>query len=166
MSKTIKQLKANTVAIVALLVVLFELAFPRYSLAAQAPAAPSSVLLPEVVIADNGVEPATTIEAYRIVRIHRLTVTAYSSTVDQTDASPCITANGFNLCENNQENVIATNFLPFGTKVRLPDLFGDRVFTVHDRMHARYRYRADVWMKTRLAAVQFGARYTTIEVLE
>src|SRR3989339_658118 len=56
-------------------------------------------------------------------------ITAYSSTVDQCDSTPCITANGYNLCENNKENVIATNFLPFGTKIRIPKQFGDRVFT-------------------------------------
>ena len=57
-------------------------------------------------------------------------------------------------------------FVLFGSRVRLPELFGDRVFTVQDRMHARYSYRADIWMKTRLAAVKFGSRYTTVEVLE
>ena len=166
MHKTIKQLKANTVAIGALLAVLFELAFPRYSLAAQALVGPTSVLLPKVVITESDVLPAATVEVYRVIKTHRLTITAYSSTADQTDSSPCITANGFNLCEHDQEDVIAANFLPFGTKIRLPELFGDRVFTVQDRMHARYSYRADIWMKTRLAAVKFGARYTTIEVLE
>ncbi|KKQ57243.1 MAG: hypothetical protein US74_C0006G0026 [Parcubacteria group bacterium GW2011_GWA2_38_13] len=93
-------------------------------------------------------------------------ITAYSSTVDQCDSTPCITANGYNLCENNKENVIATNFLPFGTKIRIPKQFGDRVFTVQDRMNARYYYRADVWMQTREKATTFGIKYTEIEVLK
>ena len=167
MRKTIKQLQSNFVPTVALLAVLFEFAFPHYSLAAQSPEVPKSVLLPNFIITKNERnKPQAEPEVYRVVSARKLTVTAYSSTADQTDSTPCITANGFNLCENGEENVIATNFLPFGTKVRLPELFGDRVFTVQDRMNARYYYRADVWMKTRLAAVKLGARYTTIEVLE
>lgn len=94
-----------------------------------------------------------------------VTLTAYSSTVDQTDSSPCITANGFNVCSHGQENVIAANFLPFGTKVRIPDLFGTRVFTVQDRMNARYSHRVDVWMKSRSAAKQFGVKHAKIEIV-
>jgi len=102
----------------------------------------------------------------KVIKTYQIPVTAYSSTVDQCDSTPCITANGFDLCENNQENVIAANFLPFGAKVRMPEIYGDRIFTVQDRMNARYYYRADIWMKTREAAVKFGLVYTTIEVLE
>jgi 3D (Asp-Asp-Asp) domain-containing protein len=92
-------------------------------------------------------------------------VTAYSSTVDQTDSSPCITANGFNVCEHNRENVVAANFLPFGTRVRLPDIYGAKVFTVQDRMHPRYASRVDIWMKTRIKARKFGVRRSKIEIL-
>lgn len=88
-----------------------------------------------------------------------MTVTAYNSEVAQCDSTPCITADGFNVCEHNQEDVIATNILPFGTKVMFPELFGDRVFTVHDRMNAKYSYRADIWMKNHSDAIQFGANY-------
>ena len=97
-------------------------------------------------------------------RITKTVITAYSSTVDQTDASPCITANGFNVCQNNQENIVAANFLPFGAKIKIPELFGDKIFTVQDRMHPRYRNRADVWMKSRNRAKQFGIKSTTIEI--
>lgn len=96
----------------------------------------------------------------------KVTITAYSSTIDQTDDTPCITANGYDLCKNNQENVVAANFLPFGTKVRIPKHFGDLVFTVQDRMNARYYYRADIWMQTREKAKTFGIKYTEIEVLK
>ncbi|MDO8571303.1 MAG: hypothetical protein Q7R79_01360, partial [bacterium] len=88
-------------------------------------------------------------------RENTIVVTAYSSTRAQTDSTPCITANGFNVCTHNTENVIAANFLPFGTKVRFPDHFGDRVFTVQDRMHRRHSKRVDVWMKTTRAAKKF-----------
>ena len=92
-------------------------------------------------------------------------VTAYSSTKDQTDSSPCTTANGFNVCANGEENVIAANFLPFGTKVQFPEYFGDREFVVQDRMHRRFSNRVDIWMKTRTAAKQFGVKHLKMVVV-
>lgn len=98
---------------------------------------------------------------------HSVVATAYSSTPDQTDSDPCTTANGFNVCKHNRENVIAANYLAFGTRVRLPELYGDRVFVVQDRMNARYgNGRIDLWMKTRGAAKQFGVKRTTLEVVD
>jgi len=94
------------------------------------------------------------------------TATAYSSTVDQCDASPCITADGYNVCKAGVENVIAANFLPFGTKVKIPELYGDREFIVHDRMNRRYSNRVDIWMTDRSKAIQFGKRKIKIEVVE
>lgn len=96
---------------------------------------------------------------------HTITVTAYSSTRAQTDSTPCITANGFNVCAHNTENVVAANFLPFGTKLRFPDHFDDRVFTVQDRMHRRYSKRVDVWMKSTVAAKKFGVKKLRIEII-
>ncbi len=93
--------------------------------------------------------------------------TAYSSSVEETDSDPCTTANGFNVCKNNIENVIAANFLPFGTRVRIPELYGDRTFTVHDRMYSRYgNGRIDVWLKTKQSARQFGVKRIKMEVVE
>ncbi|PIR74507.1 MAG: hypothetical protein COU35_01945 [Candidatus Magasanikbacteria bacterium CG10_big_fil_rev_8_21_14_0_10_47_10] len=92
--------------------------------------------------------------------------TAYSSTPDQTDATPCITADGFDLCEHGQETVIAANFLSFGTRVRFPEL-GNNVYTVHDRMNSRYgNGRVDIWLKTRDDARIFGAKTLTMEILD
>jgi len=93
-------------------------------------------------------------------------MTAYTSEVAQTDSSPCITANGFNVCKHGVEDTIAANFLKFGTKVKIPELFGDRVFIVRDRMNKRYPDRVDVWMKNKPDAMKFGVRYARIEVLE
>lgn len=95
----------------------------------------------------------------------RIIVTAYSSTRDQTDATPCITANGFNVCKHNRENIIAANFLPFGARVKIPELFGDKEFVVQDRMNRRYGQRIDVWMTSRTRAKQFGVKRATIVVL-
>ena len=150
------------------MILVFEFVFPQYGLAAEAE---SSLLLPDLVIkaaADENQEVylIAPIKAYKTVATYKIPITAYSSTVDQTDDTPCITANGFDLCAHGQEDVVAANFLPFGTKIRIPEYFGDRVFTVQDRMNARYYYHADIWMKTRQAAKEFGLVYSTVEVVE
>ena len=93
-------------------------------------------------------------------------LTAYNSEVSQCDASPCITANGFNVCQHGIEDTIAANFLPFGAKIKIPDLFGDRVFVVRDRMNPRYQKTIDIWMKDRNQALKFGVKIAKIELLE
>jgi 3D (Asp-Asp-Asp) domain-containing protein len=97
-------------------------------------------------------------------RVVTVTVTAYSSTPDQTDDTPCITANSFNLCKNNAENVVAANFLPFGTRVKMPKVFGDQEFYVQDRMNKRFSQRVDIWMKSRKAALAFGIQKIQVEI--
>jgi 3D (Asp-Asp-Asp) domain-containing protein len=103
--------------------------------------------------AEHSSEPA--------VRTMVVASTAYNSEVGQTDGSPFTTANGTQV----YDGVIAANFLPFGTRVRIPDHFGDKVFVVHDRMNARYTQRVDVWMLTKKEAFQWGVRKVKIEVL-
>ena len=88
-------------------------------------------------------------------------VTAYSSTPEETDDTPFITANGTHV----KQGIVAANFLPFGTKVRIPSVYGDRIFTVEDRMHPRKIYQIDIWFADSQAASDFGAKYTEIEVL-
>ena len=91
-----------------------------------------------------------------------MVVTAYSSTPDQTDSDPFTTASGTKV----RHGIIAHNGLPFGTKVRFPDAFGDQVFVVQDRMNARYGSRmADLWMPSRQEAKQWGVRRVRMEVL-
>lgn len=93
-----------------------------------------------------------------------LYVTAYSSTLDQTDNTPCIAASGYNLCQHDKENVVACNFLPFGTQVIFPELDPEKVYTVVDRMHERYNSRLDIWMQTRAKATKFGVKYLQVEI--
>ncbi|MCK5490743.1 MAG: 3D domain-containing protein [Candidatus Pacebacteria bacterium] len=85
-------------------------------------------------------------------------VTAYSSTVDQTDSTPFITANGTHV----YDGTIAANFLKFGTKVKFPSLYGDKIFTVEDRMKSDYK--VDIWFPTRQEALNFGAKRVEIEI--
>ncbi len=88
-------------------------------------------------------------------------VTAYSSSVDETDNTPFITATGMHV----RDGIVATNILPFGTKVTIPALFGDKVFTVEDRMAERMKNVIDIWMPSKSAALRFGVAYTNIVVL-
>jgi len=94
-----------------------------------------------------------------------VTMTAYNSEAAQTDGDPCTTANGFNVCKHGVEDTVAANFLPLGTKVMIPDHFGDRVFVVRDRTARKYGNRVDVWMLKRSDALQFGKRHLRVVVL-
>lgn len=90
-------------------------------------------------------------------------VTAYSSTVGETDDTPFTTASG----EPVADGVIANNYFPFGTLIRLPELFGDKIFVVKDRMHwKKGNYHFDVWFASRNEALTFGAKNTRIEILQ
>lgn len=109
-------------------------------------------------IAVNELIPADQVDArYTTSRV----VTAYTSTPDQTDSTPFITANGTYV----HDGIIAANWLKFGTRVRIPDMFGDKVFIVADRMNTRFDDRADIWMADYQSARNFGLRRLTIEVL-
>jgi 3D (Asp-Asp-Asp) domain-containing protein len=109
---------------------------------------------------------ATTTPVTKVIRTSVHVITAYNSEVGQTDDSPCITANGYNLCEKSIEDTIAANFLKFGTKVKIPELFGDRVFVVRDRMNKKHPNRVDVWMNNRHDAIHFGVKTAQIEIIE
>ncbi len=86
--------------------------------------------------------------------------TAYNSVPGQTDDTPFITASG----THTRPGVIAANFLPIGTHLTIPDIYGDQVFIVEDRMNSRYDERIDIWMESVSDARQFGLKNVTIHV--
>lgn len=89
-------------------------------------------------------------------------MTAYTSEVGQTDQSPFVTANGTRV----RDGIVAANFLKFQTRIRLPELYGDKIFVVTDRMHERYTNRVDIWMEKKSEALRFGVkRRVKIEIL-
>ncbi|MEK7627296.1 MAG: hypothetical protein AAB397_01795 [Patescibacteria group bacterium] len=98
----------------------------------------------------------------RLTSTKIVTITAYSSTPDQTDSTPFITAyNTF-----VRDGIVAANFLKFGTKIKIPRYFGDKIFTVEDRMHQRFSNRVDIWFPTRQDAKNFGVKITELVVLQ
>ncbi len=131
---------------------------PANSLAeiAQVVEAPVTVAEPEPTIklptvADKPVKKRLVVRA-----------SAYSSTVDQTDGDPFTAASGAKV----HDGMLAMNGMPFGTKVRIPEYYGDKVFTIEDRMNARWGTRKiDIWMTTRAEAMQWGVRTVTIEII-
>lgn len=90
-----------------------------------------------------------------------LIVTAYSSTPDQTDDSPFITASGSMV----RDGIVACNTLRFGTKVKFPQIYSDKIFVVEDRMAPKNSHKADIWFPSREEAKQFGVKYTEMVIL-
>lgn len=95
------------------------------------------------------------------VRTMKVLTSAYNSEAGQTDSSPFTTADGTQV----RDGIVAANFLPHGTRIRIPDYFGDKVFEVHDRMNARYTYKIDIWMTNKPDAFKWGVRNVKIEIL-
>ena len=175
---TIHRFRAGFVA--ASLLFLVQMLFPQYVFATpsqqfnamalefplQGGALPSKDLIPTVasVYTNNNTEQVIPMPKYTVAWDRYMTITAYSSTPDQTDGSPYLAARGHVV----HWGMVAANDLKIGTQVRMPDLFGDQVFTVLDRMNARYSggWRLDVWMPVRDDAKRFGKRYTRVEIVQ
>lgn len=99
----------------------------------------------------------------KVLKVLYREVTAYTSDVAETDDSPRVAADGSVVFDG----MVASNGLPFGTKIRLPDYFGDKVFEVRDRMNTRYPTRIDIWMENKKDMYQWGyKRSVKIEVIE
>lgn len=92
----------------------------------------------------------------------KATITAYTSTPDQTDDTPFIAASG----KRVHDGMIAANGLPFGTIVKIPRLYGNKEFVVWDRMNARYGYgHMDIWLDASKAeARKFGRKHIEVEI--
>lgn len=90
-----------------------------------------------------------------------LEVSAYNSEVAQTDDSPFITAANTHV----RDGIVATNILPFGTRIKIPAYYGDKIFVVEDRMNRRYQNHMDIWMEHKSDALSFGRRSTIVEVI-
>jgi 3D (Asp-Asp-Asp) domain-containing protein len=92
-----------------------------------------------------------------------VTATAYSSTVDQTDSTPFITASGTRV----RPGVLAVSrdllrtCCPFRTRVGI----NGQEFVVEDTMARRWRNRVDIWKSSREEALWWGVQTVRMEVL-
>lgn len=98
----------------------------------------------------------------KAVGVTYMQVSAYNSLPNQTDGSPYHTAIG----SMTRDGVVATNHLPIGTRIRFPDLFGDKEFRVEDRMNQRYDKVVDIWMEDYGEAKKFGRRNLKVDIIE
>jgi 3D (Asp-Asp-Asp) domain-containing protein len=97
-----------------------------------------------------------------VIRKLLVIITGYSSSPWETDDDPYITAAGTWV----KEGIVANNMLPIGTKIKIPELFGDKIFVVEDRMSwEKGNYQIDIWFPDYWQALNFGAKRTYIEVL-
>jgi 3D (Asp-Asp-Asp) domain-containing protein len=89
-------------------------------------------------------------------------VTAYTSDPEETSDHPLITASGGLV----NDGIVAANFLPFGTRIQIPALFGDKVFVVEDRTSPKFGGRVDIWMPSHNKAINFGIQKAEIVILD
>src|SRR6056297_1393369 len=102
----------------------------------------SYIILPHIgysFINEKEVEEEETARTPKVLSTE-VWLTAYSSSPDETDSTPFITASG----ERVREGIVATNFLPLNSTIQIPELFGDKIFVVKDRMHHRKTNFVDI----------------------
>jgi 3D (Asp-Asp-Asp) domain-containing protein len=130
---------------------------------AEAPTDPEKEISGVLTISKNTLTALSPLPEPKVKEVLDVIVTAYSSTVFETDDDPFITAAGTYV----RDGIIANNLLPFGAKVRLPEIYGDKIFVVEDRMNSRKSdYHFDVWFPDRTDALIFGVKDTYVEILE
>jgi 3D (Asp-Asp-Asp) domain-containing protein len=117
---------------------------------------------PEKVIRLAMAEEIKKAEKEKTCRIMAVVMTAYTSTPGQTDSDPFTAASGKRVFDG----MIAANGLPFGTEVYIPSLYGDKKFSVEDRMNSRYGLgRMDIWLDTTVAeARKFGVKRLEVKI--
>ncbi len=126
-------------------------------------ASPEIVISGPLIMQGNSLVASSPLPCPPVVRTIKMVATAYSSTPQQTDNDPYVTAAGTWV----RDGIIANNLLPFGTKVRLPELYGDKIFIVEDRMNSKKGYyHIDIWFPSYGEAKEFGAKTTYVEILE
>lgn len=131
--------------------------------AASIPPALLSSAVAEQII-ETGIESTALVARTPLEEgVKRMTVhiTGYSSTPDQTDDTPFITAAGTHV----RDGIVAANFVPLYTRIKIPELFGEKVFVVEDRMNRRFQNRVDIWFPDRASARKFGIKQAEIVVL-
>ena len=95
-------------------------------------------------------------------------ITAYNvGDINQTDDSPCISANGENICLALEKGFkrCATNFLPFGTLIEIEN-YG--ICMITDRTNKRYTDRIDIAMKKNeyQRAINFGIQKLNVIIIK
>jgi 3D (Asp-Asp-Asp) domain-containing protein len=98
---------------------------------------------------------------YEVVKGYQGWALAYTSEHAQTDHDPFSTATG----TTPKWGTVAANHLPLWTRIKIEG-FGEKVFTVEDRLHKRYKKVIDLWFPNKKLARQFGKRFVKYWVLK
>jgi 3D (Asp-Asp-Asp) domain-containing protein len=84
---------------------------------------------------------------------------AYTASIEETDADPYTMASG----KKVYEGAIANNCLDFGTKVKV----NGKIKVVEDRMNSRYDCdHFDIFMKDKQTALEFGRQNISYEIIK
>ena len=84
-------------------------------------------------------------------------VTAYSSTLGQTDSTPHLTAHQTPVDEHT---IACPRYLSFHTKI----VIQGQIYECLDRMNIRYSDRFDIWRESRESALAFGHQKLEVEI--
>lgn len=84
-------------------------------------------------------------------------VTGYSSTPNQTDDTPFITASGTHV---HPGTLACPRSIPFGTHV----LINGNQYTCEDRLALRFDSRFDIWFPTTAQAIEWGMQTIPIQI--
>ena len=85
------------------------------------------------------------------------TITAYSSSIDETDSTPFQTASGI---ETRLGIIACPEKIPFGSVVETP--WGQ--YICEDRMNKKHEGKFDIWMENKDEAKQFGVKIVPIKI--
>ena len=86
-------------------------------------------------------------------------VTAYSSSVDETDSTPFIAADGSAVGEGM---IACPRRFKFGTLFYINEL----IYKCNDRMALRFDDRLDLWASSKEKAVKWGIKSLNVRVIE
>lgn len=107
---------------------------------------------PKEIVYEREIDPGPELEIIEAI------VTAYSSTPDQTDSTPFITASN----QKVRKGIAANNCLKFGSKVEIDN----EIFEIQDRMNKRYGCEYfDIWFENRKEARLWGKQNLKVLVL-
>lgn len=101
------------------------------------------------------------LENYRKEFIEKKSIVSfYTASVDETDSTPCQTADMTWICPA-EVNVVANNCLSFGTDVEINGV----LYQVHDRMNSKYGCEYfDILVKTKQEAFKKGRQNLIIKI--
>jgi len=109
-----------------------------------------------ILISDNFLLPISSV-IYAKQEVNAI-ITGYSSTVEQCDDTPFITASG----DRVRDGIVANNCLPFGTMVETEE---GEMLEVKDRMNRRYGCEYfDKWFSTTEEAKEHGVKEKKLTV--